>query len=309
MAQISIEGEPTQVTPSKRLSRRDFLGLITFGSLAAAGVYLGLDKWSSISASAKEKLAQAALTNKVSSGALGPDLFRGIATLDDFKANVESETRKLTGVSASGLYIARNGVSTGAGTGRFSDDFVPGSLIKLPLMHRIWQKGVESGVDYLPQEVANAVLEKSESARDFISRLPFAKGKDTDTIILELLSETGLKPSVNQNGNIELPMLDYFRYTRTADFPPVILNGLRQTPEDYDTNYGVSEVMLRNFRGSESIYFKLGLAEDGSELVNSYFIRIGDNTYVTGYARGENYEQVHTQMLIVGGSVATLANN
>lgn len=284
------------------ISRRDFLKLAGVGVGAVVALNLGLDKSDSI----KEKAAQIALDNKLKSGIFRAENFEGLDSIEALKNQVLSKTEKLSGISASGIYLS-DGENVGfLSTGEFTDNFPAGSLIKIPLMYQLWLKGQEMGEDYLTPEVAQKILGTSESSRDFIKTLPFAQNAEggVDGVIKKLLEETGINPTINNKGTLEISLLDYFRFLRQTEFPSVILNAMRQTEEDSSSNYGISSIMRQNYQGSDDIYFKIGLMQDGDELVNSYVMMIGDDIRLAGYAKGKNYAQVHEHMLQVGAALS-----
>ena len=177
-------------------------------------------------------------------------------------------------------------------------------------MYQIYLKGQEAGQEYLTEEIAQKILRKSESARDYIMSLPFASGRKedgVDMVIGELLSNSGIKPSFFEDGHCEVSMNDFFNFLRQTTFPPVMLDALRLSPDDDLNNYGISRVMRENSGGREDTYFKIGLVQQGEEMTNSYVMMIGEDIRLLGYSKGENFTHVHQQMLNVGATLANFA--
>lgn len=294
-------------TKKNTLTRRDFLKLAGLFGLSAASAAIGIDKFDI----AKEKFAQASLSSKLSSGTFSAENFQDLLDMSELKNKIKSKTESMSGISGSGLYISYNDEIGHLGLGEYSGKFSPGSLIKIPLLYQVWLQGQKDGVDYLTPEIAQKILRESHSSKEFIMSLPFVKDKNDEgvnSVIVDLLKESRIYPNVNQDGGIEIDMLDYFRFLRQTEFPPVILNAMKQTSEDDANNYGISSILRKNYEGHDSVFFKIGLEEKNNELFNSYVMMIGDNIKLVGYSKGKNYEQVHEQMLMTGAALASYAS-
>ncbi len=197
---------------SPELSRRGLFRLAGAATVTGAAFYFGLDKLDSI----KERVAQTVLNTKFKMGIFRAENFRGLNSIEALKNQVLSKTEKLSGISASGFYLSDDESVGFLSTGKFTDNFAAGSLIKLPLMYQVWLKGKEKGEDYLTPEVAQKILGESESSRDFINNLPFAQNADggVDSVIKQLLEDAGINSTINKNGILEVSLLDYFRFLR-----------------------------------------------------------------------------------------------
>lgn len=289
------------------ISRRDFLKVAGVLGLTGISIKLGLDKIDV----AKERFAVASLSSKMTSGSFSQENFQNLFDLSELKKIVKSKTENLTGVSASGFYLLHNDEIGHLSVGNYSDKFSPGSLIKIPLMYQVWLRGQKDGINYLTPEIAQKILGESQSSKEFLMSLPFVKdknGEGVNSAVVGLLKESRIYPAVNQDGGIEIDMLDYLRFLRQTEFPPVILDAMKQTAEDDDNNYGISSVLRSNYKGQDGLFFKIGLEERNNELFNSYVMMIGDNLRLVGYAKGRNYEQVHEQMLITGAALSSYAS-
>jgi hypothetical protein len=293
----------TEKSIPNRISRRAFLKIALAGIGATGIAYFGLDKLDK-SDTLEIWGSKLLLLEDIRAGKFNLDKLPPISTIEDLKKEIASKTEALKGVSAAGVCISDIGQNTYFTLGNDSEKFTPGSLIKIPLMYQVWLRGKSDGIEYLTQENADKILDKSEYSGDFIMQLPFnrnRKKEDLYLVISEMLINSQIPPEMTKDGNIKVDLLDYFNFLRKTDFPPVMKNAMRKSEKDDDDNFGVSKV-LRN--SGKDIYFKIGLTKEGEEFVNSYAIILGENIKAVGYAKGINTENVIKQMLDTAAAIA-----
>ena len=303
---MSETGLETQ-SQKPSMSRRSFLRLFGLGVGAATAVYLGLD----IIDTNEEKLSKLTLTNKINAGMFGPENIGAIYALEDLKKEITEKTEGLKGVSAAGLYLSNVEENAHLEAGKYTEKFIAASLVKIPLLYNVWQRGEADGTQYLTKDAADRILGKSESCRDFLMNLPYNKDlkeEELNSVIKEMLTVSGIPSEIDEEGNIKVDLNEYFGFLRKTDLPPVMKEAMRQTQEDDTSNYGISSVLRSNASEQKDIFFKIGLAQEGNEATNSYVFMIGDDIKAVGYARGENIEQVHEQMLFTGAAIANFSS-
>jgi len=302
------ESLPVKHTQSK-MTRRRFLQLLGVSATAAGGyVLLGLDL-DKIDA-LEEKFSQYSLLANVNAGKFASDRLPSSNTIETLKNEIINKTETLGGVSAAGIYISDIDQNVKAVVGNHSEKFIPGSLIKIPLLYRVWLSSKLDGVDYLTPEIAEKILHKSESSQEFIMGLPANRYRDSgefDTVVMEMLNDLHIPSEQLSDGNLQIELLDYFNFLRKTELPEIIRNAILQTEKDDDKNYGISKILQTNSNGNDA-FFKIGLAQSGNETINSYVIMFGENIKSVGYAKGSNVENVHEQMLITAALLAKYAS-
>lgn len=304
----------TSEQPPKKIDRRSFIKWAGKGAgAAAAAVALSkvvpkvLIEAGEVADKAVELGVQGRLTNAVNAGEFN---FKDkpIRSGWDLNETIKKETSRLAGVNASALWVSDVDKNFQITTGSSHDRFIPGSIIKVPLLYSVWQRDQRDGTNNLTPEIASAILGRSETSRDFIMNLPYNQGKEssqTNEVLTQMLQSVGLEQAREAGGDIEISLEEYFRFLRHTDFPPVMLDAMLQTEEDDKQNYGISEVLRENYVGSGSIHFKIGMGEtlEGHKF-NSYVFMIGENVRAVGYTTGDNDSDLAQQMLMTAGALA-----
>ena len=235
-----------------KLSRRGFLTVASAMGLAAISAYLNLDKLDAI----EEKASQISLLSKVKAGQFNPEKLPTFPTLESLQSEVKKITETLDGVSAAGFYLSDNDHNAHIEIGGYTNKFFPGSLYKIPLMYYVWLKGQKDGVNYIDEKTSENILGKSQNMGDFLLNLPFNKNRKSEElglIIKDMLESLKIPIEISEKGNITLNIIDYFNFLRKTNFPPIIINAMKQTSEDDNTNYSVSKVLRTNYKNIGNI--------------------------------------------------------
>lgn len=299
---------PKQV--KKGIPRRGFLRLL-FGAGAAAVATKVVPKAfvevGEAANKAAEVASEASLQNAMVAGKFNfKD--KNVTTGWDLNQTIRTETEKLSGVKASGMWVSDIENNFQISTGEYTDKFIPGSILKLPLLYHVWSRGQAEGNQPLTPEIAQRILGKSEESRSFIMSLPQNQGKsesETNSVLMQMMRELGFNNVQEISGDIEIGLEEYFGFLRRTDFPPVMMDAMLQTQEDDPENYGVSKVMRDNSSGHDPLYFKIGIGEtpEGHQF-NSYVFMIGNDIRAVGYAKGDSPKDIHEQMLISAAALS-----
>jgi len=296
-----VSSEP--VSP-KKISRRGFLkGAAAVIAGAASKKAYDTAKDLGVVDAAIGKVSDQDLLNKVSLGKFNTD--RQLRTGHELTDLLYAETRKLPGVNAAAIWLCDEEKNFQMHTGEFSDQFIPGSILKVPLLYHVWLRDQKDGTNNLTPEVAKRILEESHESRTFIMDLPYNQGNgETNDVMKGMLQECGFSHiESTPNGDIEISLEDFFGFLRHTEFPSIMLDAMLQTQEDDSSNYGVSKVIRNGNSGKVDSFFKIGLGKtpENEDFVSYVFI-MGDLRAV-GYARG-SHKDVVEQMLITAGALS-----
>src|SRR4030067_2367710 len=310
------EGGVDENYRKKGSARRSFLKRIGLGALAVVfspSLIWGLETL----AASEDHLAKMALLADIKRGEFTPDSIRTITSTPDLKNRIIDKTEDLKGVSSMKLYFDDGSKSFSVNKKADSSIFLPASTIKVLICYEAWKMGKKEGQDYLTPELSSQILEKSYTFMDLLMKLPLAqnrKPEQLEEIVRDLLTQAGIKP-LNQPGNLPLKVsLDEMHgYLLKMQMPAVMKQAMLQNAGDHNKNYGVSTVILQNSHHKLPAYFKIGLIYDEtvspSQLVNSYYLQMGEKIKVLGYAKGTDLYEVHKQMLYTAAMTANYAVN
>lgn len=301
---------------NKKISRRDFLKLFGVGATALATP--NILRWGIEQLATKEdRISRLALAAEIQSGTFKMERVGRIKTLSELKESLMNAVEALKGVSEAQVFIVDGEEITSLQYGTDSEIIFPASVIKIPICYEAWKAGHQDKKDYLTDEYADQILQKSYTFKNMVMQLPLAQGKtpeQLEEVVRILLEKAQISPK-NKKGELPLKVniRSLFDYLRSMNMPEIMKRAMHQTEEDKGKNYGAADVLLDTLDTDIPAYFKIGLVYDEEqktkELVNSYYFQIGDNLKVLGYAKGADLSDVHEQMLQVAARISSFAVN
>lgn len=301
---------------NKKISRRDFLKLFGVGATTLATPNIlrwGIEQL----ASKEDRISRLALAAEIQSGTFKMERVGRIRTLSELKESLMRAVEALKGVSEAQVFIADGEEITSLQYGTDSEIIFPASVIKIPICYEAWKAGQQDKKDYLTDEYADQILQKSYTFKNMVMQLPLAQGKtpeQLEEVVRILLEKAQISPK-NKKGELPLKVniRSLFDYLRSMNMPEIMKRVMHQTKEDKGKNYGAADVLLDTLDTDIPAYFKIGLVYDKEqktkELVNSYYFQIGDNLKVLGYAKGADLNDVHEQMLQVAARISSFVVN
>jgi hypothetical protein len=299
---------------STHISRRKFLGLMGYGAAAVAlppSILWGVEQL----ASKVDHVAEISLNHDVQSGKYSREKLGIISNLEQFNTVVLDNIESLSTLSQCHLLVVKDEEDLEITYGSTKPIFFPASTIKVPLCYEAYKLGLQTRQQYLTPSLAQEILENSSTFIDMLMRLPLAKGKrpeQLEEIVREVLTKANIPPHNNVG---ELPLrvniYDEFNYLLEMDLPDLMKEAMLQKPTHYNRNYGVSTAILQNTKHKLPAYFKVGLINDpdtgDKELVNTYYLQLGNGFKMLGYAQGPDIYDVHSQMLHAAACAANIA--
>ncbi len=290
-------GEKKQI-----ISRRSFLKLA--GVVAASAVTLKLLGLAADQlVSGEEHAAELALLSQTRMGLFQRDKLKSVENIDTLLEAIRTETEKLTGVSGARIKLIEGDFVSGIEVKTAPDIFAPGSLVKIPVAYYAWKLGENDDKEYLTKDAAWRILHVSESSANLIMKLPIARGKssnDVESLLYRVLNESNIPPKSQSGEVLRISLNDMIDFLRRIKLPQIMEEAMLLSSGDDLRNYGVSKVLRDATDSKLPIYFKIGLATDGGQKVNSYYMQVGDRATIVGYAKGHDLENVSKQMLITG---------